>query len=144
MPGMGMNEADLNRVANNLYAPRPFIQAEMINLNRATLEQMQSLGMSLMQATQLLHRQGTMLTARDLPFFIGAFDRYVALFTNANYTSVREWMSLDTEMPSHLAHLLVTEARVQPFGTMAELGAFFELHEQADLFARISPFIVLR
>jgi hypothetical protein len=116
----------------------------LINLNTASPGELRFLGFTDREITLLLARQGNMRRGSDIPFDISGFDGYVTLFTNANAASVEEWLSLSGDMTAAFAVALSNAAARQPFGSMAELEAFFGDYGHGVLFNRISRWLVLR
>ena len=152
MPGVRLSVGQLHQIADNIRVNygrdwtiwHRRLRPVFININTATRDELWHLGFNEWQVNSILARQGRMDSAHDIPFDVSDRDHSITLFTNINFATPQEWMSLDVNMPYEFARTLFNEARYNPFGTMSELRDFFYDNGHGSLYRRIHWYLVLR
>jgi competence ComEA-like helix-hairpin-helix protein len=139
--GVSLTDRRLYDLSDNIRVFAPY--TGYVNLNTAPRETLAQLGLDERRIAQIRSRQGRMYGGADIPFDVSTLDSYVTLYTNVNGASWDEWMGLSPDMGVAFAAILEEEARRQPFGTWAELRAFFDYYSQGELYTRISRFLTL-
>ena len=130
--------------ANFMYITPPTF--DLVNINTAGTAALVNAGFTIAQANALNqpNRPHILLPSQIPPFVSQDVRHRISLFTNINTASVAELMSLDSALTMGIANQITQYVNEQPFGSMAEIEAFFVSIHQAEMFARIQQFVIFR
>jgi competence ComEA-like helix-hairpin-helix protein len=122
----------------------------LLNVNRATVEQLVDIGLSTTQAHQIFNHvgRGNWNFPGQLPVFIRNLPYHVqnhfSVRTNINTATAEELLSLDPAMTDYIVRWIMNYRQQQHFGNAAELQAMFVNINELPLYSRIARFIIFR
>lgn len=120
-----------------------YTEPNRININLASLTQLQKLTLSSSDASKLKNKYKEMDDAGDLPFNVEGINNTIVLYTNINTATEHELESL-YNMKASIVSDIITYRNDQPFGSMDEVEEFFEDHNEKSFYNSIKEFIVVR
>ena len=141
--------ANFDNIAPFIYVDEPELPW-VINLNRATREQLEATGMSAETARliSINTQRGSWLLPSQLPAIVRNLPdhvmRHLSLRTNINTADQVELISLDPSMTLQIVERIERYREEIPFGNMAEVQRLFDLMNMRTAYNRFAPQIILR
>lgn len=129
-------------IKNVVYAGK--MDNEYININTASKSEITSAGISSDGADKIISKR-PIKSAIDIPIYVHNTDDKISLYTNINNASIKELMSLDSNITNSIADKIIRYRKYNGgFGSLDEVYRFFKQYNLASVYNDINDYIVLR
>lgn len=136
---------DIGSTAYNKISPYISIaQTNIVNINTATVEQMNSVGINNDKAEKLYDYTKDIKTLKTIPYDVTGNRENISIYTNINTASAKELTSLSPNITSSFANTIINYRDDSVFGNLEEFEDFMRLKGMQTTYDDIKKYVTVK